>query len=735
MDDLVDALISELCGPSAASAPPSCFRDLIARLQHELNDDHHGTDGDSAPRTAENHTADASRSIMCAPQPSIPVVSIRKTTTAASPPTSPDTPEQLPADSQEADEGEAPSPAALVARVLASRTTGGGPACDGGGEGGRGGRTFADMLREWAMDALKRMDVRHKDMARLCHKDYPSPPPIPGCHGLSLSPGATGSYYEPSPSAHPSLVRIAHRFSRRMLKELRLLSHEQKQAILKVREGDEDIRQAATGRPQSPSSDSLSTQGSSSNNDGGCSMRHAGGGYVEEVETRPLVDLAELYQQVMDLCTATASGQEGDDGQGRHPNIPGHPPLPPPLAHGTLRCPPSPPSPSATKPKTAKAVCGHHGGLTAAMALEQRGLEYYREIYADLLRTSPQLGGVNTPRSEQEHLQQGIQLIQKGDRASLRAYARQGVPPSLRFAVWRTILVSSDQGEDARRYLQQFAVDLSSREWILDDVHRLDVGESTGDSHYFPFEQLIEHLLLALTRDPAIPPMSQFLPYPPVMATSPANDAKGTVLVPPSGVLPFKGDSNRIREKSRPVHASSFACGRPAGRDDVMNIHLTEVYPLFRAVYSTYFIRLHTLCPCRPQHQQRQHQHHPASPFHTISPPASLFSHAASLFRDNRGTRQPDSSSSGDGVSWAAVCHLVGGEGETRMASGHMEVDSTLVGLCGLFEGLAATTIPGVYHRLCALEYCPLKLVFPWIVQGFIGVLPPTEVSDEVSQK
>ena len=42
-------------------------------------------------------------------------------------------------------------------------------------------------------------------------------------------------------------------------------------------------------------------------------------------------------------------------------------------------------------------------------------------------------------------------------------------------------------------------------EWITDKVIHLDVVEHGGsDCHYFPFDELLEHLLLTLSRDQTV---------------------------------------------------------------------------------------------------------------------------------------------------------------------------------------------------------------------------------------
>jgi len=116
-------------------------------------------------------------------------------------------------------------------------------------------------------------------------------------------------------------------------------------------------------------------------------------------------------------------------------------------------------------------------------------------------------------------------------------------------------------------------------EWLTDDVLRLDVAECcANDICYFPFDEIVEAMLLALSRDASIPEDCELgPPQVPIMAVSVEASASKSDFVPPCGVVPFKG-------------FSYYAC--PIA---FLSERLEVAYPLFRAMYCRYLSKLHTI--------------------------------------------------------------------------------------------------------------------------------------------
>eukprot|EP00913_Durusdinium_trenchii_P008011 g7514.t1 len=126
-------------------------------------------------------------------------------------------------------------------------------------------------------------------------------------------------------------------------------------------------------------------------------------------------------------------------------------------------------------------------------------------------------------------------------------------------------------------------------EWLTDDVLRLDVAEHcANDVSYFPFDELVEALVLALSRDCEVGQLCESgLPQVPLVAdaagalavqTSELREVRaGGQAMPPSGVVPFKGFSN---------YACPFA---------FLADRLETAYPIFRSFYCRHLCRLHTI--------------------------------------------------------------------------------------------------------------------------------------------
>ncbi|CAE8616062.1 unnamed protein product [Polarella glacialis] len=128
--------------------------------------------------------------------------------------------------------------------------------------------------------------------------------------------------------------------------------------------------------------------------------------------------------------------------------------------------------------------------------------------------------------------------------------------------------------------------------WLTDDVLRLDVAEHcANDVSYFPFDEIVEAMVLALSRDSKVmaccecgPPQIPIVACPETNTAAVQGDGEncgqeqpGLLLVPPCGVVPFRGFSN---------YACPFA---------FLADRLETVYPLFRAFYCRHLCRLHTL--------------------------------------------------------------------------------------------------------------------------------------------
>uniref|UniRef100_A0A7S4TBN1 Rab-GAP TBC domain-containing protein n=1 Tax=Alexandrium monilatum TaxID=311494 RepID=A0A7S4TBN1_9DINO len=300
-------------------------------------------------------------------------------------------------------------------------------------------------------------------------------------------------------------------------------------------------------------------------------------------------------------------------------------------------------------------------------------LEALRVRYRELSPTQPHLGvraGAQASAAAADLLErrhrEGLQLLRRPYAPDLLAFARLGVPPGLRQAVWAACLPSASTGtpgvlpsggtaagagaagaHDGRnataQQLHDVAQDVGAWEWLTDDVLRLDVAEHCGnDVSYFPFDEIVEAMILTLSRDAGVPRDCEVgPPQEPIVAGAETvaaliDSAEGTQFIPPCGVVPFCGFS---------CYACPFA---------FLADRLETAYPLFRAFYCRHLCKLHTIS-CQP---------------------------------------------------------------------------ATLLPLCALFESLVFAAVPHVCLHLAPLgpDAAPLREAFPWIVSGFVGYLRAEEV-------
>lgn len=364
-------------------------------------------------------------------------------------------------------------------------------------------------------------------------------------HRLRAMRFRAGDMEEPTPT--DSAIAFARRtWADVLTSRLNGLAKDQRQAFLRRRQSI-NASPRSTNRACSASPRSASVGGRRDD---------------EEVSTRHIVDLAALYKLITrDLRTFSHASRL------------------PKRAEGTaLGVQLSVPTLDALRLRFAELAPGHaHLGVpdpadSAATA-----------------RLEPSLRGFNLeeagPRLEARRRRLATQLLGTAYPAELQIFARFGVPPSMRREVWSSIMgVTESTGTAA---LQEAAKGINEWEWLTDDVLRLDVSEHcANDVSYFPFDEIAEALVLALSRDPQISSMCESGP-PQVPIVIPAPDSadatvsnevsEGTLTVPPSGVVPFKGFSN---------YACPFA---------FLADRLETAYPLFRAFYCRVLCHLHTI--------------------------------------------------------------------------------------------------------------------------------------------
>ncbi|KAE8896971.1 hypothetical protein PF005_g12383 [Phytophthora fragariae] len=199
-----------------------------------------------------------------------------------------------------------------------------------------------------------------------------------------------------------------------------------------------------------------------------------------------------------------------------------------------------------------------------------------------------------------------------------RQYSKTGCPVSLRPQIWRQVLSVPVTAQD-RSYFEHLKRQAAQWTYLTDDMYLLDLQQTIDSSDYFVFQDHLESVLIAFTRDtyvkshalqvngavhcslagPGAPP-SEFQPDETV------NDTDSSV--PPNGVLPFSG----LVMYMAPL---AYLYSDPV-----------EIYFVFRELYARYWSKLNairtergTILPLCKLFEDLVVRSSPAAVFHLIN--------------------------------------------------------------------------------------------------------------------
>ncbi|KAJ1456701.1 hypothetical protein M885DRAFT_439393, partial [Pelagophyceae sp. CCMP2097] len=163
------------------------------------------------------------------------------------------------------------------------------------------------------------------------------------------------------------------------------------------------------------------------------------------------------------------------------------------------------PASGATPPLTA-AARGAWGVLK--LQLPTPALAELRVAFADLHWSKRQYGVDETSRFADsdrfvaEWHDLGKRCAAHGHVPAVRRYARRGVPPGLRAALWRVLLGLPEHVSAAERaYYARLRAHVDSVELVTDELFQMDVHHVGDSDYYFPFEEPLRNVVLAFSRD------------------------------------------------------------------------------------------------------------------------------------------------------------------------------------------------------------------------------------------
>ncbi|KAG6584879.1 TBC1 domain family member 19 [Phytophthora cinnamomi] len=215
----------------------------------------------------------------------------------------------------------------------------------------------------------------------------------------------------------------------------------------------------------------------------------------------------------------------------------------------------------------------------------------YRRLFSELAPGCGQMG-------LDEHFQRSAFLAEKNRVGDLvlahqsvsmaRQYSKTGCPVSLRPQIWRQVLSVPATAED-RSYFEHLKRQAAEWTYLTDDMYLLDLQQTIDSSDYFVFQDHLENVLMAFTRDTYVKrhalqvngAVHCSLAEPGIATTELQHDETVDVdtnsCIPPNGVLPFSG----LVMYMAPL---AYLYADPV-----------EIYFVFRELYARYWSKLNAI--------------------------------------------------------------------------------------------------------------------------------------------
>ncbi|XP_037116478.1 TBC1 domain family member 19 isoform X1 [Syngnathus acus] len=228
-----------------------------------------------------------------------------------------------------------------------------------------------------------------------------------------------------------------------------------------------------------------------------------------------------------------------------------------------------------------------HWGLIQ-VPLDVQDIQQLRGAYAELNLAAGQLGidddgHIHPDFFERDYVETAKKVLGGQDSAAAQQYSRRGCPTGLRADLWALILNSVDRPQDAMHF-EQLKAGVVQHDLLVDHLIRKDVKlTASNDDYYFVFEDFLYQVLLCFSRDASVLEHFKYN-----SATPPKSYIRGkegdeayAVVYPPNGVIPFHGFSMYVAPLC-------FLYKEPS-----------ELYSVFREMYTRYFFRLHSVSSAR----------------------------------------------------------------------------------------------------------------------------------------
>eukprot|EP01084_Bolivina_argentea_P319590 554314_1 len=177
----------------------------------------------------------------------------------------------------------------------------------------------------------------------------------------------------------------------------------------------------------------------------------------------------------------------------------------------------------------------------------------------------------------QERIKQGIEILENPYIPQLREYGKFGIPAGLRSKFWNEIIVINNDEEqseeDKDKYFNYLLDKVDDIDMITDCLYRLDVDQTVDHPDFFPFDDFLNDIMLAFSRDNKINEMSSIRLNTAVLT----ENKKETESIPPCHVIPF--------------HQQTLLCAPLC----LLFTDPKNGYFLFRKIFCKYLCKLHII--------------------------------------------------------------------------------------------------------------------------------------------
>jgi hypothetical protein len=132
----------------------------------------------------------------------------------------------------------------------------------------------------------------------------------------------------------------------------------------------------------------------------------------------------------------------------------------------------------------------------------------------------------------------GLRLVESGSILETRHFAKRGIPSGIRPQLYQRVYGIKVGARD-HNYFNKLERNYDEVEYLTDNLYRLDVHHTADNDNFFPFEEVLEKVMMNFSRDPWLADNCKCAVVAPMVGKT--QDGLEAGRIPPSGVVPFCG--------------------------------------------------------------------------------------------------------------------------------------------------------------------------------------------------